>query len=228
MTATDSLTDEARREIQAKIAEVEKTSAAEVVCAVATESGRYDRAESVIGLFVALLALSLGHALYSGSTPPSADEWAAARQLPLGGQAILVVLGFTIGSVVGSYWHALRRLLVFKTEMTGETERAAHMVFSSQRLRSTRDSGGVLVYVSLFEKQVRILADDGAMQALPADVLEQLTAKMKPLLKTGDVRGAFLAVLDDIGPRLAATLSSDDPDNENEIANDVLLFHPRL
>jgi putative membrane protein len=227
MNAAECLTDQAREDIEGKIAAIERTSSAEVVCAVATESGRYDRAESLIGLFAALLALSLGHALCRGSAD-SLDPWAAARQLPLGWQAVLVVLGFTAGCFLGSYWHRLRRLLVSSEEMTQETDRAAQYVFCSQRLRSTRDSGGVLVYVSLFERQVRILGDDGALSALPVEVLQEIAGQMGPKLKGGEVGAAFLTALDGIAGRLAEALPTDDPDNENEISNEVLVFHPRV
>jgi uncharacterized membrane protein len=62
MNANTFLTASQRKELEAKIQEVETRTSAEIVCAVATESGRYDRAESLVGLLAALLALCLTHA----------------------------------------------------------------------------------------------------------------------------------------------------------------------
>ena len=57
MNARTCMTEQQRTDIVAKVAEVEAKTAAEVVCAVATESGRYDRAESIVGIIFSMLAL---------------------------------------------------------------------------------------------------------------------------------------------------------------------------
>jgi uncharacterized membrane protein len=89
-----------------RIASLEEGTGAEVVCAVATESARYDRAESICGLLFGLLALAFG----TQFVPE--QEWGMTAGPGLVWQVALIVAGFVAGSLFSSYWHPLRRLLV--------------------------------------------------------------------------------------------------------------------
>ena len=68
---------------------------------------------------------------------------------------------------------------------------AAQLVFNDGRLHTTRSGGGVLIYLSLFERQVRILTDSGAAAALPQEKLEELVAASLPQLRRRDYAAAF-------------------------------------
>ena len=104
--------------VQARIARLETHTDSEVVCAVATESGRYDRAESLCGLTTALVALlSVEKFLSMGA-------WERSSGLSLGAQTLTIVLGFTTGSVLASYWHGLRRLFTGAREIDAELQRS--------------------------------------------------------------------------------------------------------
>ena len=127
--------------LEQAVAEAERSTAAEFVCAVATESGRYDRAESVVGLAVAVAALGLTHVLM---TRAPSGSWAPGSPIAVGWLALAVVAGWIAGSVLASYCHPLRRLFVGRHEIDEEVARAASHVFSVARLTSTRAHGGVL------------------------------------------------------------------------------------
>ena len=53
--ASDVFGKEQRREVEAAIAEVEARTSAEIVVVAATRSGRYDRAEDLFGIMVAMI-----------------------------------------------------------------------------------------------------------------------------------------------------------------------------
>ena len=163
MNATRFLSARDREALEASVAAAEQRTAAEFVCAVATESGRYDRAESLVGLAAGLLALAIAQLAFTWAPT---DSWIETRAVPLAAQAGAVVLGFVVGSVLASWWHALRRLFVSSSELRAEVERAASHVFAVARLASTRQRGGLLVYVSIFERRVVVLADTGAARLL--------------------------------------------------------------
>ena len=59
MNANKTITAQDRAAIEQQIAKIEQTTSAEIVCAAATESGRYDRAESIIGIFTGSAALAV-------------------------------------------------------------------------------------------------------------------------------------------------------------------------
>jgi putative membrane protein len=219
VNANSAISEEDALAISAKIAEIEAVSQAEVVCALATESGRYDRAEGIVGIATALLALLIGNCLL-GEPSAGDGEWVEYASLSLGLQLFLTAGGFLLGNVIASYFPPLRRLCTRKDEMDREVDRAAAQVFAGQHLRRTRDASGLQIYVSLYERQIRLLADDG----IPLD-LELLIDLALPELRLGAIRSAYEAVLTDLSDPLAETFPAND--EKNELSDQFLRFHPR-
>jgi putative membrane protein len=213
-----------RAEIARAAAEAEGRTAAEIVCALATESGRYDRAESLVGLAGSLLALGVAHVV---AAPPSSEPgtWTEAH-LSLGWQSLAVVAGFTLASVLASYVHALRGLFTSSREMEEETLRAAGHVFVAERLASTRSRGGVLVYVSLFERRVVVLADKGVMEAVGEPFVRELRDLAVARLRAGRRKETFTDALRLAAERLAPVLPVA-AGRADELPTQLRVFHPR-
>lgn len=220
--ARTSLDEAARARVTLAVATAEKRTSAELVCAVATESGRYDRAEAIVGLGGALLGLTGLHLAHA----PALGSWAPAEAVPLAWQAGVVAGGFALGNLLASHAHLLRRMCTSRGEMDEEVERAANHVFHTQRLGATRSRGGVLVYVSLFEREVVVLADQGAFAALGEPGVDAVRDLAVARLAAGDLPGALVAAIEALGDRLAASLPRA-PDDTDELADAVLLIHPR-
>lgn len=211
--------------IEQATADAEKRTAAEMVCAVATESGRYDRAESILGLVVALVVLALVNSFAVGS-PTDGGMWAVGHGASLGGQSLAVVLGFILGSVAASYCHPIRRLLVSEKEMEEETERAASHVFAVQRVSSTRARGGLLIYLSLFERRVVVLTDDGVMKACGQTLVSRVRDLALKRLAEGQRTDTFIDAIQSAAEPLAQAMPIE-KDDANELPNRLLIFHPR-
>lgn len=210
--------------IEAAVAAAEKRTSAEFVCALATESGRYDRAESLMGLTLALLGLTLANYAAHGSTDPGSFEATAGPSLAW--QFVTVVVGFVLGSALGTYCHPVRRLFVPVREMIEETRKAARAVFALRRLASTKEQGGVLVYYSIFERRILVLADEGAQKALGQEGLGELRAlAMRTLHQQGKV-AAFTTVLEAAAEKLEHALPVR-PSDTDEISNELVIYHPR-
>ena len=206
--------------VQARIARLETHTDSEVVCAVATESGRYDRAESLCGLTTALVALlSVEKFLSMGA-------WERSSGLSLGAQTLTIVLGFTTGSVLASYWHGLRRLFTGAREIDAELQRSVNQVFSQRGIGETRQRGGVLLYVSLFERRVEIRCDRALAATLPPSTLPTIRHAILARLKTGDVAAGLIAGLDEAETALAKAMPATGTPSR-QLPDTVLLFHPR-
>ena len=223
-SALKLFTKEEKEIIEKAISDAEEQTSAEIVCAVATESGRFDRAEGIIGLAVALFGLWLVNILVP-TISSFTGSWHTA-QVQLEWQAAGVTLGFIIGNLLASYVHWLRRLVVGEREITEEVARAVSYVFSERRLASTRDRGGVLVYVSLFEHRVVIMADEGAKNILGDEGIGSLRDLAVGKLRNGDSLGTFVETIGAIADALKTDLPCQD-DDENELPNDLRLYHPR-
>jgi putative membrane protein len=225
ITALNYLDEPQRQQVAETIAEAEEQTAADILCAVATESGRYDRAESLIGLLVALLLLGVANITHAQLALPAGD-WGVPSRLPFAVQAAAVVLGFLVGLFIASHWHGLRRLFVSQAEMDEETARAASHVFSDLRLGLTRQRGGLLVYVTLFEREVVILADRIATQAIDQSTLAKLRDIAVAKLKVGRRLEAMVDTVQAAADSLRQNLPADE--NEGSVLPDQLIcIHPR-
>ena len=222
------LTAEEQQQVTSTIAALEKETSAELVCAISTESARYDRAESTVGLIAAVVFLAAANVLWVALTDRSdgPDGWSTALGLPFMFQLIAVVIGFISGSVAASYYHLLRRPLVIQKQRDAEVNRAAAIVFNAQRLHTTRHSAGVLIYLSLFEHRVVVLADAGAMKALDQSILDSICAEAAASLKAGKRLDSILTAIATLKPLLTKQLPIEG-DNIDELPNQLICIHPR-
>ena len=121
MNANRFLTDAEKEKVENAIAEAEKATSAELVCAVATESGRYDRAESIVGLLFSLLALGVAEILHA-QVFVSEGSWSSQGGIAIGWQVLAVVIGFIVGSGLATYWFPLRKIFVGQKEIEEELD----------------------------------------------------------------------------------------------------------
>lgn len=224
MNAASALDASARSLIENTIARVEKVTSAEIVCAIATESGRYGRAESMLGLALAILFLALVDVFFGSRVE---EGWSSGQGMMLGVQSAAVAVGFVLGSWLARTAHALRRHLVPARELAEEVARAADHVFALASVGMTSGRTGVLVYVSLFERRVVVLADRRTYDVLGADGVDALRDIALERLRGGDVAGAFTAAVEAAGERLKTRLPADAAANPDEISNKVLVFPGR-
>jgi len=224
-TADGYLDAEETARVEEAVERAESRTAAELVCAVATESDRYDRAESLIGLGVALIVLAVANA-GAGTLAAGQGSWEHAAVLAFEWQVVSVVGGFVAGSVIGSYWHGLRRLMVSPDHLTKSVQRAAWRVFGMKRLGDTARESGVLLYVSLFERRVSVVADDAARDAIGQSGIDELRDLAVEQLRQGESAETFVAVLERAANLLEEELPADD-EPVDELEDQVLVFHPR-
>lgn len=169
--ARDLFSEQERRSIAAAVGEAERHTAGEIVPVVASVSGRYDRAEDLCGLVVAVVALAVAW-LWGQGIHVAEGEWAATQTLGLGLLPVLaiVVVGFLAGTVAASYIPVLRLPFLGATEMAQEVERGAAAAFRRCRVRATAGGTGILIYVSLYERMVRVCGDEAVdKRLLPGD-----------------------------------------------------------
>jgi len=159
MVKASKLFSEAERDaIKQAITQAEENTSGEIIPVIASASGRYDRAEDVFGLFFSLLCVAVGWVLFHNNTPT--DGWSSFN-FDLIAILLTIFLSFVIGVLLTHLCPVLRLPFITKKEMEEEVERAAAAAFQHNRLRNTEDSTGILIYISLYEHQVKIVGDDG-------------------------------------------------------------------
>lgn len=147
-----------RNAIKQAIMQAEENTSGEIIPVIASTSGRYDRAEDIFGLLFSLLSVAIGWTLFHNNT--STDGWSSFN-FELTAILLTVFLSFIIGVLLTHLCPVLRSPFVTKKEMEEEVDRAAAEAFQHNRLRNTDDSTGILIYISLYEHQVKVVGDDG-------------------------------------------------------------------
>jgi putative membrane protein len=225
MQMAASLFDEQQRNrIEQSVVEAESSTSCEIVPVVATCSGRYDRPEDIIGLWMAVLA-----AIAVWIMLPRTGELGSWGETPLYAElltlAAAVVVAFIVGAVAGSRLSWLRQLFTPRKQMVEEVAARAREVFFDNRVHHTSGATGLLIYVSLYERTAMILGDQEILgnPSLGQAFIDRCCQQLTEGLHQGHPSDAICAVIEQAGQQLAESLPRQD-DDVNELHDALVLI----
>lgn len=207
------LSAEERKEIDAAVKAAEKETAGEIVCMVVSSSYHYPVANILGGASIALpTALLL--------TPAIGGLWWAGTQnlwLFLGIFGVMFAVFFTMVDNVAR----LKRWFISRREIEEEVEEAAMTNFFHHGLYRTRDATGILLFVSVFERKVWILADQGINEKVPAGQWDALVAEITQGIRDKRPGRAICAAIEKMG-NILKTHFPIRPGDTDELPNVIL------
>ena len=200
------LTDAARKALTDAVEDVEAQSSAEVVVAVRPSSGSYLHADLLAGIAAAVACL-VGLLF---SPWPFGLVWFVVDP---------VLLGARVGFLV-SRLPAVRRGLTRPGVRRRRVLEAARATFVEKRVHATSGRTGLLVYISLLEREAVVLHDVGIDILATSDGWQRACEDLAESVRRGDDGVAVAARVRALGDRLAPAFarSADDVD---ELANEV-------
>jgi putative membrane protein len=181
------LTDQDRQKIASAIAETERTTSGELVAVVAQAASDY-RYVTVLG--PALAALLLPAILLT--IEPAMSAWT----LYLAQAATFIVLALL------AHLPPVRMALVPGTMKRRRASRLAREQFFEQRLHLTQGRTGVLIFVSIAEHYVEIIADEGINALVQPGTWDRAVTDFVERVRAGRIAEGFLAVVEAVGTRL--------------------------
>jgi putative membrane protein len=201
--------------IEAAVREVEARSAGEIVPYAVEHSDRYPGALWSAATLGALAA-SLGAALIVWA----ADIWGG----PL---ALWIVLppaaGAALGWLAAFAFPALRRTLVPDEVMAERARQRAARAFVEEEVFRTRGRTGILIFLSLFERHVVVLADRGLDGHVAPGEWEDVVASIVSGMRRGQPGPALadgIRRYTSLGARLPPR-----PDDRDELSDQLRLGH---
>jgi len=217
------LSDEQCSAVHREIAAAERRTSAEILPAVARASGRYDRAEDVVGLWFGLLLCAAIWYFFQGVG--ASGGWSSILEVRMGfwAVAVAVVLGFIVGVIVGGRVHWLRRLFTSNLEMEQEVLGRAKAVFHDCRVHRTSEASGVLIFVSLYERRAAILADEKIVSKLGERSLQEVRDELIDGIGKEDVETGLCRAIARLGSFLEIVLPRGEKDHD-EVYNEVVLL----
>jgi len=207
------LSEDERARVSAAVQEAEKRTVGEIVVMIISASYHYPMA-NVTG--AATFALTLGLLL-----TPFIGGW-----LWIGNQNMWLFLGlFTVFFI---FFHEvvkrarwLKRYFISRKEINAEVKEAAVTHFFKHALYRTRDKTGVLVLISVFERRVWVLADQGINAKVPEDQWEDIVKMITDGIKQKRPGDAICAAVEKIGDLLKAHFPIE-PDDIDELKNVII------
>lgn len=202
--------------IKAAVARAEGKTAGEVMPVIARRSSVYPAPEwrgAAVGAVLGAVLMAL--------------LWAPSRAWADGGIVeYLMPVAVSLISGISAYFLVniippLERLLTTKLEINSAITDAVFREFMVNNLSETRDRSGVLIYISLFERRVQILADSGINQKVEPSAWKEFADAIAAGIREGKMSDALCASIDDMGDLLADYFPVKD-DDTNELGDLVI------
>ena len=191
----------AREALTNCVKEIEKTSDAELVLVVRARSGSYRHADYLFGSLLAFAGLNF--LLFS---PVSFQvHWVA----------IDVCLLFGLGTFLSSRSNTIRSLLTSEKHRKQAVRTGAAAMFYEAGIANTEAEMGVLIYLSLLERRLELIADRGILKGVPALDWNQVLFALHQAGKKPEPE-SLLKGLRDLGNLLAQHLPATG-ENPNEL-----------
>ncbi|WP_339729278.1 hypothetical protein [uncultured Gimesia sp.] len=221
-SAFNYLTEAQQKQVEQAVVEAEKQTSCEIVPVLATSSGRYDRPEDIVGLWLTVITALTLWFLFPRTAGQTGDWGGMPVFIELILAALLLILAFIIGAVAGSRIGWLRRLFTPRQQMQDEVAARAREIFFDKRVHHTEGGTGILIYISLFEHTAVALADQTVIDKLGQSFLDQVCQKLTEGLHSGDETTAICNVIQEIGEQASTPLPRAE-DDQNEL-HDVLVL----
>jgi putative membrane protein len=186
MKALDPAVADAIREA---VSGLERTSCAEVVVEIRGRAGSYAHAHARFAsllAFVALLVLLFSPWHFS-------PAWVA----------IDVAIVWTIGIFIARKSDVVRRTFTSKGERESMARLCAAAAFHERGIANTARESGVLVFLSVLERHLDVLADRGVLEAVPSLEWNRIVEEARDHAATPP---ALVRVLHELSPLLACHL----------------------
>ena len=163
--------------LEKAVEEIEKSTSAEIVITIARMSAQYREIPFLFGFIFSMVVLIL--ILFV--------PWDVHLYLVVP----ITITGFFVGHFLAGRTPLALRLLTGKGRKKEAVERGAKLAFFEENVSATKDRTGILFYISLFERQVEILADLGIDGKITSSHWNELSKELTSILQGKDSLDKF-------------------------------------
>jgi len=200
------LTDATKQALSGAVRTVEAASSAELVVTVRPSSGYYLHADLLAALAAAFAVL----AYLLWSPRPFGLAWFVVDPLIAG----------VLAALISARTPGLRRLLTPAAVRRRQVETAARSAFVEKRIHSTRGRTGILLYISLLERDAAVVVDLGVEPVTTAESWKEAVAGIEQAVRRGEDGAAVARRVEALAAVLAPVLVHRE-DDVDELANEV-------
>lgn len=202
------LSENERKAIAGLISEVESKTSGEIVAVITGRSDSYPGARWRIAISFAILIAFAAIWIF--------PEWAPVWYLWLEFAALGV--GYALGSI-----KTVERIFLSDAKMEEEVHQRALQAFLENGLNETENRTGVLIFISLLEHRVEILADSGINSVVEKDQWEKTVGALISSIRAGKLGEGLLQAVRSCGGILEKAFPSQGP-KKNELSNHLIIL----
>jgi len=200
------LNEPEKEQLRAAIRTTEARTHGEIVTVIARTSGDYFYYPTLWAALLAIVSPTLLLALPVSFGPLGIVE----MQLVVFGALVLLLR-----------WPPIKMLLVPQAVQRLHASRRAQEQFHAQLLQRTRERSGVLLFVSVAEHYVEVIADEGIHARVPEDTWHKLVREFTMRIKAGEIGEGFIEAVNAIGGHLQTHFPGE-AGNPNELPDHLI------
>jgi putative membrane protein len=200
--------------IRAAVEAAERRTRGEIVPMVVPVSARYRDASYLAGLILALMILAVLSVDYGWG------RWQWTGRHP-GWMIIGALAAYALGTFIGRF-PPIIRLLTSDERMAMKVRLRAERAFYEEGLHKTKEGTGILIFLSLLERRVEILADQAIDARVPPDTWDTLVRDLVHGIRADRQTEAFCDVIARCGDLLAIHFPTRGGDNPNELSDELI------
>ena len=207
-------------EIAQHIKTAEAKTTGEIVCLVAKKSDAY-RYIPILWAALVSLAVPLVFIIVRLFTDDVSNSYAVdidSVESVYFVQLTVFLLAFLLGQ-----WSGIKYKLIPKSVKLQRAKRLAAEVFMHQEIHLTDERTGVLLFISLAERYVEVIADHGIYSVLDDKVWQEIVDKLIVQIKADDMAAGIMVAVDEIGALLQTHFPAEGKD-KNELADHLILL----
>ena len=133
-----------------------------------------------------------------------------------------VLLGAVLFAALVGRWSFLQRALVPLADRQDQVFTRAELEFYHSRIGDTRDGTGILIFVSLLERQVVVLADRAIDEKMNASTWDEVLQDVLKGIKGKNMKSGLVQAIERCGDILSEHFPIQ-PDDENELSNKLII-----
>lgn len=203
-------------QLEEAVARAEARTSAEIVPVVMPSSDWYPVAiwrGAGAGVLLTLLLALIAFQFYAG--------WGLAWLYTGWGATLTIFGGGVIGALLGAFVPPLKRLLAGSERMATMVHLRAMQAFVEEEVFNTRDRTGVLLFISLFEHRIEILADAEINRRVGTDDWGDIVARIRDGIRAGQLYDGLVEAFEMCGRLLEEKGMVIRHDDEDELRNEL-------
>ncbi len=207
MKAHNFFTEKEKTQIQECVRRVEAKTSGEIVPMVVERSADYTETRFI----TAILGALIGAGVWLLARPFSHPLWIILAE----------GLGFSVVLLLFKVSPGLLRFLIEGSVIENAVRHRSRLAFFDHGLFQTRDRTGILILISLLERRVQILADEGIHQKVPQSTWDELVQHLVTGIQHEEAANVLCKIIERCGQILAQHFPRR-PDDRDELTDQVI------